>query len=327
MEIWNLTVSKRSHAYRVSGKKVGLVRLSFSHCNPVGILFYDGVVVLESNNSVRSSWLVEPFPHLQLGHLPLPVGCGINNALGDQSLLFEKEETVKRKIFHSALVGVLVLALISCSRTPTRVPTGKRPPAYEVDGEIYHPLGEVGDYVERGVASWYGEDFHGRKTSSGEIYNMYARTAAHRILPFGTQVQVTNERTGKITTVRINDRGPFVNDRIIDLSYTGAEDIGLIGPGTAPVALKVVGVAEPSPLEWTGNFTVQIGAFEEQENAALLKAKLSRHHSYVHVTMFDSRGKLLYRVRVGRYQTLPETIEAQKELESRGYRDTFIVAE
>ena len=285
------------------------------------------MVVLEGNNGVRSSWLVEPFSYLQLGHLPLPVGCGINSILGDQSLLSEKDETVKRTIFHAAIVGVLVCALISCSRTPTRAPTGKRPPAYEVDGKIYHPLGEVGNYVERGVASWYGEDFHGRKTSSGEIYDMYDRTAAHRILPFGTQVQVTNERTGKTTTVKINDRGPFVNDRIIDLSYTGARDIGLIGPGTAPVELKVVGVAESSPLEWTGNFTVQIGAFEEQENAALLKAKLSRHHASVHVTTFDSRGKLLYRVRVGRYQTLPETIEAQKELESRGYRDTYVVAE
>ncbi len=234
---------------------------------------------------------------------------------------------MKSTIFHSAIVGVLVVALIGCARTPPREPAGKRPPAYEVDGKIYQPLGEVADYVERGVASWYGVDFHGRKTSSGEMYDMYDRTAAHRILPFGTQVEVTNVRNGKVTRVRINDRGPFVKDRILDLSYTGARDIGLVGPGTAPVELKVVGAVASSPRDWTGNFTVQIGAFEERENAALLKARLSGHHPYVHVTTFDSRGKLFYRVRVGRYQTLAQTIEAQKELESKGYQDTFIVAE
>jgi len=207
------------------------------------------------------------------------------------------------------------------------VPERKPPPAYEVDGKIYQPLGEVKDYVERGVASWYGEDFNGKETSSGEIYNMFDRTAAHRILPFGTRVQVTNLETGKITVVTINDRGPFVKDRIIDLSYTGARDIGLVGPGTAPVELKVVGAANSASLEWSGNFAVQIGAFKERENAALLKAKLSRHHADVYVSTFDSRGKLFYRVRVGRYQSLLETMEAQKELEAKGYRDSFIVAE
>jgi rare lipoprotein A len=188
-------------------------------------------------------------------------------------------------------------------------------------------LGEVDEYTERGVASWYGKDFHGRKTSNGEIYDMYARTAAHRILPFGTQVEVTNLGNGKRTTLRINDRGPFVKDRIIDLSYTGALDIGLVGPGTAPVEIKAVGVAESSPQDWNGNFAVQVGAFGEHSNAALLQAKLSDQHGHVSVTTFDSGGKIFYRVRVGRYQTLAKALEVQKELASEGYGETFIVAE
>jgi len=194
--------------------------------------------------------------------------------------------------------------------------------------------------VERGIASWYGKKFHGRKTSSGEVYNMYAKTAAHRTLPFGTHLQVTNLTNEKKTTVRINDRGPFVKGRIIDLSYTGAQEIGLIGPGTALVEIKVSGLKEAgnqdkkringlasTQIYWTGSFTVQIGAFEDLENAVRLKEELSRLYAFVYITTFDTKGRVFYRVRVGKYNILQETIQAQKELESRGYRDTFVVAE
>ncbi|MGH9640054.1 MAG: septal ring lytic transglycosylase RlpA family protein, partial [Bryobacteraceae bacterium] len=102
------------------------------------------------------------------------------------------------------------------------------------------PIGPPGQYIEEGVASWYGVPFNGHRTSNGEIYNMYQMTAAHRTLPFGSIVQVTNLSNGRQVDVRINDRGPFVNNRIIDLSYSAAEALGVVGPGTARVRLHVV---------------------------------------------------------------------------------------
>ena len=197
-----------------------------------------------------------------------------------------------------------------------------------VGGKIYYPLGKVTDYKEQGVASWYGEEFHRKKTSSGEPYDMYAHTAAHRILPFGTKVQVTNLKNGKKTVVVINDRGPFAKDRILDLSYCGAKEIGLIGPGTASVELEVVGVTDSTPLDWTGVFTVQIGAFKELKNALRLKEKIFLFNSSAHINTYETHeGAVFYQVRVGKYNNLEETIQAQRELESRGFQDTFIVAE
>jgi len=232
---------------------------------------------------------------------------------------------LKLKFFFFATLIILIIKLSGCS-PPSRAV--KKAPPYRVGEKIYFPLEEVKDYVERGIASWYGEEFHGKRTSSGEIYNMYSKTAAHRILPFGTYVQVTNLINGKKTMVRINDRGPFIKDRIIDLSYAGAQEIGLIGPGTAPVEIKVVGTSNSSkPIVWTGNFTVQIGAFEDLKNATRLKEKLSYHYKHVYITTFDVKDKTLYRVRVGNYRTLQETIQVQRELESKGYRDAFVVAE
>ncbi|MFH1336437.1 MAG: septal ring lytic transglycosylase RlpA family protein [Candidatus Zixiibacteriota bacterium] len=241
---------------------------------------------------------------------------------------------MKPRTFLAIIIVGFICGLIGCSRAkippPITIPPPgekKAPPPYEVGGKVYYPLGKVEDYKESGVASWYGGEFHGRRTSSGEIYNMYAGTAAHRILPFGTHVEVKNVLSGEKTTVRINDRGPFVKDRIIDLSYTGARDIGLIGPGTVPVELKVVGTSPSTPLYWTGSFTVQVGAFEDFRNATRLKEKLSCHYTPVYISPFDSPNGIIYRVRVGKYNTFEETLQTQKELETKGYQDTFIVVE
>jgi len=201
-------------------------------------------------------------------------------------------------------------------------------PPYMVNGKIYYPLGEVKDYKEQGIASWYGPEFHGKKASNGEPYDMYASTAAHRILPFGTKVQVTNLENGKKTVVVINDRGPFAKDRILDLSYTGAQEIGLVGPGTARVELEVIGSIEGTTLDWNGVFTVQLGAFKERTNALRLKEKISLINSSAHINVYETRdGAVFYQVRVGKYNNLEETIQVQKEFESRGFRDSFIVAE
>lgn len=129
----------------------------------------------------------------------------------------------------------------------------------------------LGVPVERGIASWYGPRFHGRRTANGERYDMNELTAAHPSLPFGTKVGVRNTRTGREVVVRINDRGPFSKNRIIDLSYAAAREVGVVGPGTAAVELYLVPAAG-APLR----YTVQVGAFSEAERAVALHREIAR---------------------------------------------------
>ncbi len=147
---------------------------------------------------------------------------------------------------------------------------------------------------EEGIASWYGHPYHGRRSASGEIYNMYDMTAAHRTLPFGTQVRVHDLENGRDVTVRINDRGPFVEGRIIDLSYAAAQAMGM--NGIARVRLEILGLgstAEP------GVFAVQVGAFRDPANAGRLKALIEASFGPVVIESFDRGDGLFYRVRVG----------------------------
>jgi rare lipoprotein A len=178
-----------------------------------------------------------------------------------------------------------------------------------------------GEYVEEGVASWYGVPFNGRRTSNGEIYDMHEFTAAHRTLPFNAVVRVTNLRNGKQTQVRINDRGPFVADRVIDLSLSAAEAIEMVGPGTAQVRLEVI--AGPSSV--TGFFAVQIGAFREQENAQRLEVEMESRNLPVSIVTYDSPSGLFYRVRVGRLPTEADANQLAAQLRSTGQTTTFVV--
>jgi rare lipoprotein A len=195
---------------------------------------------------------------------------------------------------------------------------------------------EADGYRERGIASWYGKDFHGRKTSSGEVYNMYAMTAAHKTLPLGTQVRVRNLDNGKEIDVKINDRGPFVPGRIIDLSHTGAKKLGIIGPGTAPVEITALGVAVGVsngkqtyvPMDYeTGHFTVQVGAFEKPANAERLRNKLGKSFENAHIVTYFDGQKTFYRVRVGQLSTLSQAVEYEQMLIESGYPAATIVAE
>jgi len=117
----------------------------------------------------------------------------------------------------------------------------KKGQPYMVEGETYYPLASAAGFAQSGVASWYGPDFHGKNTANGEVYNQDAGTAAHKTLPFNTFVNVRNMENGKTAVVRINDRGPFKKDRIIDLSKKAAAELGMIGTGTAKVKLTIVG--------------------------------------------------------------------------------------
>jgi rare lipoprotein A len=158
----------------------------------------------------------------------------------------------------------------------------------------------AGGHALSGVASWYGEDFHGRRTSNREIYNMYDMTAAHKTLPFGTRVMVTNLTNGRSVPVRINDRGPFVGERIIDLSYAAAQMIDMVGPGTAPVRVDILGAAgraaaaaPPMP-----RYSVQVGAFSYEDNARYLERRLKARFAEVVCTSYASASRTYYRVRV-----------------------------
>ena len=153
------------------------------------------------------------------------------------------------------------------------------------------------NFIEEGNASWYGEPFHGRRASNGEIYDMYKLTAAHRTLPFETMVRVTNLSNGKSTVVRITDRGPFIENRVIDLSLAAAREIDSVGPGVVPVRVEILSSGVDTT---TGFFTVQVGAFRERGNAERLRDRLSASYSPIFIQQYDSPDGLFYRVRVGK---------------------------
>lgn len=150
--------------------------------------------------------------------------------------------------------------------------------------------------VQTGLASWYGPDFHGKATSNKEIYNMYDLTAAHNTLPFGTQVMVTNLDNGKSVVVRINDRGPFVKNRLIDLSFAAARVLGMVGTGTAPVKVEVLS-GFPGPLS-SPVFCVQVGSFVVRDNAQALCGSLQRKYDDVYVSIFRTSYQTYFRVRI-----------------------------
>jgi len=144
-----------------------------------------------------------------------------------------------------------------------------------------------------GIASWYGADFHGRTTSNREIYNMYDMTAAHQTLAFGTRVLVTNLDNGRTAEVRINDRGPFVKGRIIDLSYAAARILGLVGPGTATVRLDILENGGNPP---DGRYLVQVGAFIQERNAREMRNRLGRRYGKAFISPRTLSGRTYYRV-------------------------------
>jgi peptidoglycan lytic transglycosylase len=176
-------------------------------------------------------------------------------------------------------------------------------------------------YSEEGNASWYGVPFNGRRASNGEIYDMNKLTAAHRTLPFETVVRVTNLNNGKTTTVRITDRGPFVDNRIIDLSQAAAREIESIGPGVVPVRLEVLGNVDVS----AGFFTVQVGAFRERANAERLRERLSVSYSPIFIQQYDAGDSSFYRVRVGRISGEEAAQQYADQLRSKEGFTPFVV--
>lgn len=275
----------------------------------------------------------------------------------------------------AALLGLAALA--ACSSAPPAPPQSSaaarsvisperggrgNPPFYEVFGERYYVLQSSEGYRERGIASWYGPDFHGKPTSGGEIYDMHALTAAHKTLPIPTWVEVTNLANKRSVIVKVNDRGPFVDDRLIDLSFRAAQELDMIRTGTALVQVRALGApaalpAEPRPLqaaareEARGGFSlisearagtlgpddlapvsrqgiyVQVGAFSEHDNAVRLVARLRQQGFRDSFVVSSSDARPIHRVRIGPLNDAAEFDRMRRTLRSKGFGESRLVME
>lgn len=170
--------------------------------------------------------------------------------------------------------------------------------------------------IQYGIASWYGAEFHGRPTSSGEIYDMYQLTAAHNTLPLGTMVMVTNLENGRSVELKVNDRGPFVKERIIDLSYAAAQILGMWEKGTAFVKVEVMGPL----IERLQKFTCQVGSFVEEIKAKNLANQLKLYFEDVYVTTVETLSQKYHRVRVGQFETRQEAQPMAERLSKMGFK-------
>ena len=240
---------------------------------------------------------------------------------------------------------------VNVSNVPNAVPRyePKSPygnsPTYTVNGKTYHVLPSCAGYHERGIASWYGTKFHGSRTSDGDIYDMYTMTAASKVLPLPCFVQVTNLKNGKTAIVKVNDRGPFVANRIIDLSYAAAARIGMLGRGTALVDVAAVmpgespktAIAESSPpAQKTGEAAVgpvgrpliflQVGAFANRSNAehVLQKLRLAAVTPAFILTEIQN-GVTFYKVRIGPLPDVSRVDTLSAQLQTLGFNDAQVV--
>ena len=215
-------------------------------------------------------------------------------------------------------LGLFCALLAGCASAPPP------PGGYRVMGEVYFPLDSADGYSEVGVASWYGKKFHGRLTANGEVYDMYARTAAHKTLPLGTTVRVTRLDNGRQVTARINDRGPFVKERIIDLSFTLADELDMVVDGTARVRVETI--SGPAAKVATGgeSYSWQVGSFSSRANADQTAEKVRAGFEGVRVVSAQVKGATYYRVRVGSYTSKSAAEDAYPKLTRMGF-DPIIV--
>ncbi len=196
--------------------------------------------------------------------------------------------------------------------------TGNDP--YVVAGILYTPKHQLNNFTEEGLASWYGRKFHGKKTSSGEIYNMYLYSAAHKTLPIPSYIKVTNLANNKSLNVRVNDRGPFVDDRILDLSYAAARDLSFADKGTTRVrieSISVISQENSDDLSEDGVIYLQTGVYSKQNNALLAKSQLESQGYQVKI---QQRDDALFSVKVGPFKSAAlaynEKIDLEKSMRS-----------
>lgn len=238
---------------------------------------------------------------------------------------------------------------VDVSGVPDAVPQNEpkskygNPPSYVVNGKRYYVMESGQNFVEKGIASWYGEKFHGRRTSSGETYDMYAMTAAHKSLPLPIYVEVTNLDNRKKIIVKVNDRGPFHENRIIDLSYTAAAKLDILQKGTGWVEIRTVGpgfttaqgssapVVSPGVSGNTGvgydnsGFYIQVGAFSEMVNAVKMKEKLGPvSRNLLSISDVVVNGSRVYRVRFGPLRDVDLADSIVNKLGQYGVYDHYV---
>lgn len=212
------------------------------------------------------------------------------------------------------------------------------PPSYEVRGKTYKVMASSRNFVQKGDASWYGTKFHGRRTSSGEPYDMYAMTAAHKQLPLPTYVEVTHLGNGRKVIVKVNDRGPFHDGRIIDLSYAAARKLGIAGSGTGPVEIRAIttgdmdldtsSVVLPQASNGDGKIHVQVAAYGVVDSAERMAGDLrNRNFNSVRVHVIESDGKKLYRVRIGPIPDIDLAYRVLKDLNDIGHQSARVVVD
>jgi rare lipoprotein A len=254
---------------------------------------------------------------------------------------------MKRLLCFSVVVFFFLSGCASDPHPKKPAPDTKTPPEkwvpgarpYEVNGIRYFPLSDAEGFVEYGKASWYGEEFHGRPTASGRIYDMHAVSAAHKILPLDTVVKVVNLSNRKSLIVPINDRGPFVRGRVIDLSYAAAKELDMIDPGVVDVKVEALAREASRPkfeggnlpiLEWQdfrkGEFTIQVGAFEDRTNALVLADRFREIFDFVHIAVYENEaGRMFFRVHVSKSTSLDEAEDIEKRLAEMGFPNAFVV--
>lgn len=179
-----------------------------------------------------------------------------------------------------------------------------------------------GPVSQTGIASWYGPGFHGKPTASGVIYDQHDLTAAHQTLPLGTQVLVTNLDNGKSVEVTINDRGPFAKGRILDLSYAAGEALGMIGPGTIPVRLKVINNDGPRRVRFIRSsldYTLQMGSFSQLENAQQLHNRLTKTFADVSIVPIHTKDITYFRVQLGTFPNRAAAEEQARQVSQSGF--------
>ena len=216
---------------------------------------------------------------------------------------------------------ILFFLLVACG--PRHVVIDRRispPEKQEVKKEKSVPETKIekreSKEVQFGVASWYGGEFHGRPTSSGEIYDMYQLTCAHNTLPLGTVVMVTNLENGRSLELKVNDRGPFVKERILDVSYSAAQMLGMWEKGTALVKVEVI-----SPgIELVQRFTLQVGSFADETNAQKLAEQLRKSFENVYVAIVETLTQKYHRVRVGQFETRESALVIAEKLSQMGFK-------
>jgi len=246
------------------------------------------------------------------------------------------------------------------SNQPARLPSGnggyvKTGKPYQIAGRWYYPLSSADGYNETGTASWYGTKFHGKKTANGERYDMHAMSAAHKTLPMPTMARVTNLNNGRSVVVRVNDRGPFVKSRIIDLSYAAARALGYDSEGTAPVRVETLGnntmiansksvprsvpaapITLPKPptqpvavaqTVQRGAMYIQLGAFSSAANANRLKGELATDYPSVGIYARNGGYSPIYRVRIGPFDDEKNIESNVLSLQQQGYTNAIVVIE